>query len=329
VLITRTPLRISLLGGGTDLPKFYENHDFGQVLSFSISKYIYLSIHPLVEDEGILLKYSKQEFVSHATELVHPIAREVLSNLGIKGVDISVTSDIPAGTGMGSSSAFTVGMYQLIFEYLNQSINQFELAKLACELEITKLNQPIGKQDQFACSMGGINVLTFRSNQDVEVKSIDLASDTLEQLNADLLLVRVGEKRSATTLLSSQSQTLSSSQKTSDLVESYIKMRDLVKIGESELRAGNLVRLGEVISESWEIKKSFDPGISNSLIDRTIQDGERLGAYGAKLLGAGGSGYVLMLAPVGLHPKFLDSFQGRILKPRVDFDGTKVIYKSE
>jgi len=329
VLITRTPLRISLLGGGTDLPIFYENNEFGQVLSFSINQYIYLSIHPLVEDEGILLKYSKQEYVTEAKNLEHPVAREVLSNFRVSGVDISVTSDIPAGTGMGSSSAFTVGMYQLVLSYLNQAHDQIELAKLACELEINQMKQPIGKQDQYACALGGINVLTFRKNQAVLLNSVDLSSSTLEKLNSDVFLVRVGGRRTAANLLSSQNELLTATKRESNLVNNYLRMRDLVTLGESELKNGNLERLGELINESWELKKSFDPRISNDLVDTTILDGRKLGTYGAKLLGAGGSGYVLMLAPKDRHSDLMDHFEGRILKPRVDFDGTKVIYKSE
>jgi D-glycero-alpha-D-manno-heptose-7-phosphate kinase len=158
---------------------------------------------------------------------------------------------------------------------------------------------------------------------------VDLSSSTLEKLNSDVFLVRVGGRRSAANLLSSQNELLTATKRESNLVNNYLRMRDLVTLGESELKNGNLERLGELINESWELKKSFDPRISNDLVDTTILDGRKLGTYGAKLLGAGGSGYVLMLAPKDRHSDLMDHFEGRILKPRVDFDGTKVIYKSE
>ena len=248
MLINRTPLRVSLLGGGTDLPAFFESNDFGRVLSFAISKYVYISIHPLVEDSRILLKYSKQEFVENYDQLQHPIARAVLRELQIKGVDIGISSDIPSGTGMGSSSAFTVGFYGLCHAFKGTFSSALDLARMACKLEIEELNSPIGKQDQYACALGGINQIDFYPNGSVTAQPLKIEKEVIAEFERHLLLIRVGKTRSASGQLKIQNEILRS-RSLSNIEGKYVELRNLVEVGTSVLIKGDFKTLGSLIKQ--------------------------------------------------------------------------------
>jgi D-glycero-alpha-D-manno-heptose-7-phosphate kinase len=325
VIIVRTPLRVSLVGGGTDLPSFYQKESFGQVLSFAIDKYIYLTIHPLVDETQILLKYSKSEMVTSISDLQHPIVREILKMYELKGVDISVTSDVPSGSGLGSSSAFTVSFFHLIREYLKMESSRTQLAALAADLEINTLASPIGKQDQYASALGGINRLRFNNDNSVDVHKIDLKQNQMEYLNACIFLIKVGEQREANTILQDQNKSMKQNRDLSG----YLRMRELVELAEKSLLANDYPQIGRVINESWEIKKRFSTKISTPEIDKIITELLIAGVWGAKLLGAGQGGYVLAFADPNLRLLLTQQYRSRIIIPRIDVQGSTVVYKNE
>lgn len=324
MIITRSPLRVSFLGGGTDIPWFFEKYGHGSVFSAAIDKYIYISGHGLFDSEEILLKYSKTERVESAGNLQHPIAREVFKQFNIKGLDVAVSSDVPAGTGLGSSSAFTVGLVQLAAEISGRTYDKNYLADTACETEILKVGEPIGKQDQYASAFGGLNGFTFRENSTEIAPS---KSSLQAELDGTLLLLKVGKKsRSASEMLAAQA---SAAQKSSEIEKSLLEMRDIADsaINNKEL---NFSELCELTNLSWELKKRSNPFATSPEIDTIIESGINAGAQGAKLLGAGGGGFVLFLgepaALTSLRETFIDSLQ---LGVKLDLTGSKVIYRSD
>lgn len=325
MIIVRTPLRISLFGGGTDIPSFYSKMG-GMVVSAAIDKYIYLTAHPMFETDEILLKYSSTERVKQARDIQHNIFRILLENYEIKGVDIGVSSDIPSGTGLGSSSSFTVGLSNLLRTYLNLSANKETLAKEACDVEIRSMQQLIGKQDQYAAAYGGLNRIEFLKDDTVEVNPIKISDNDIQQLNDSLHIVRVGKTRSAGKMLQKQA----TAQKLDKKTESALtKLLDLtVSINDSVFT--NFTLLGEKLNLSWELKKESNPYATTDEIDDVIKLGLSKGALGAKLLGAGGAGFVLFLVPKDFRHEFLMSFASRkVLNVRIDFEGSKLIYDSK
>lgn len=322
--IIRTPLRVSLFGGGTDLPVFYKNFDFGQVLSLAVNRYIYISIHPLVEPDEILLKYSQIERVKDFKDLKHPIVREVLREYNLRGLDISISSDVPAGTGLGSSSAFSVGFYNAISNYVAEPISKMQLAQKACKLEIEILNSPIGKQDQFASSFGGVNHFKFMASGECAVKPIILNSiGTLSLLESSICLFRVGNTRSANTLLSEQQNS------STDNSKRYLELRELVDDGISALFEGDLERLGALLKRSWQLKKELSKNVSSSEIEILMSELYEDGCLGSKLLGAGGSGYVMGLFDPRKVPQLKKKYGAIFSQVRVDHQGSVVVYSHE
>ena len=325
MLIVRTPLRISLVGGGTDIPSIYKEIGYGKVLTLAINKYIYISAHSLLEDSGILLKYSKTEKVSDPDELIHPMAREILKMFKVKSLDLSITSDIPAGTGMGSSSSFTVNLLTIMHTYLGLPYTKTSIAELACNIEIDKLGEPIGKQDQYIAALGGIQSLKFETLGNVvstDMTTIEEKSDVSNMLH----LVRVGGNRSASEILREQQ---SFARQNPDILKKYKKLLDLANDAEKAFSKLDFRELGLIITESWFIKKTLSPGITNNEIDSVLSIGESLGAWGGKLLGAGGSGYIFFLGDQELKERLKQKFLDRYLSVRLDYEGSKVIYHEE
>jgi D-glycero-alpha-D-manno-heptose-7-phosphate kinase len=325
MLVVRAPFRASLLGGGTDIPWFFEANGGGAVISGAINKYIYLSIHPLFDSSDILLKYSRIERVAQARSLEHPIARAVLSEMGISGLDISVSADVPAGTGLGSSSAFTVGLIHLLNAYSNQEISKKDLASEACRIEIEVLREPIGKQDQFASAYGGLNLITFGQDGGVRVAPINVDAQSLEWLSSSLLLVRVGaESRSASEVLSYQRKYSFDSE---SAILGLNELRDLTLESVSEIER-DIRFLGRGLQLGWELKKKSHPHANMSEVDTLIEDGIRQGALGAKLLGAGGGGFVLFLVEKEIIPKLIEKFKPlATMVVGLDSSGSKLVYK--
>lgn len=326
MLIVRSPLRVSLVGGGSDIPSFYKENAFGMTLSFAIRKYIYVSIHKLVESDEILLKYSQLERVQKAEQIQHPVFRTALEKYNLNAIDISVSSDIAAGTGLGSSSSFTVGLCLSLSRLKNQKLSKHSLAELACQIELEELKEPIGKQDQFIASYGGIQKCTFHSSEKVCVNQIHLTSDQLHEVESHIHLVRCGKTRSASEILKGQIKELNENPRLSEL---YIEMRELVVPSVNAIHNQDFETLGKLVREGWDIKKRLSKNIENPEIVEVIEIGERLGAHGWKLLGAGGAGYILFIAPPQLRGKFQEIFGLSYISPGIDQEGAKVVYSSD
>lgn len=325
MLVVRTPFRASLLGGGTDIPWFFESHGGGAVISSAIDKYMYLSTHPLFDSSEILLKYSRIERVGQASFLEHPIARAVLSEFGLGGLDISVSADVPAGTGLGSSSAFTVGLIHLLNAYSNREVTKDELANEACRIEIEVLREPIGKQDQFASAFGGLNLITFGESGGVRVTPMNVDAESLEWLSSSLLLVKVGaESRSASKVLDYQRKYSIESELA---IRGLNDLRDLTLDSVSEIEK-DIRSLGKSLQLGWDLKKKSHPHANMSEVDNLIEDGIREGALGAKLLGAGGGGFVLFLVEKEIMPKLIQKFHPlATMVVGLDSFGSKLVYE--
>lgn len=322
MIITRTPFRISFVGGGSDLPSFYQKHP-GAVLSTSINKYMYISSHRFFEADKVRVKYSKTETVENISRLEHPIFREVFKKFGVEGgIEFSSIADVPAGTGMGSSSSFTVGLLNNLYAGRGNEISKSELAKEACHIEIDLLGEPIGKQDQYAAAFGGLNILRFQSDESVSVEKIDLSAQIQDHLQDNLVLFYTGSQRSASKILSEQKASLDDKDKFNLLVE----MTSLVDDLRDSLIANNIGEFGRILNANWEMKRSLTRKISNSAIDDAYSLALKNGAIGGKLLGAGGGGFLLFVCPPEHQSGLASALKLRKFDFSFDNEGSKVIY---
>ena len=323
MIITRSPFRISFAGGGSDLKSYYERFG-GAVLSTSIDKYMYLSIHPYFFKDGYLLKYSKHEEVDHVDKIQHRIVRQVFRDYGIKGVDFNSSADIPAGTGLGSSSTFTVGLTNLCNAYTGKYMNKENIANYACKVEIDFLKEPIGKQDQYASAFGGLNLIKFNQNDTVSVEKIFLQKDGFERIQNNLLMFYTGTTRSASSILSEQNKNTSSDE---EKVENLHKMVNLAYELKEELLHNNIDAMGDVLHRGWMYKKEMASAISNSDIDELYDLAIKNGAMGGKLLGAGGGGFLLFYVKEENHSRLRNALSHlKEIKFRFDDMGTTIIY---
>ncbi len=323
MIICRTPLRVSLFGGGSDIPAYFEKNS-GAVLSFAINKYIYTTIHPLIESNQILLKYSKNELVEKISDIKHPVFRKILERYSAAGIDISVSSDVAAGTGLGSSSAFTVNILQLIKEYLGISYSKRSLAEEACEIELDQLQEPIGLQDQFASAFGNLNLLEFSKNRNVAVTPLEQVTEIDNLISKNMILIRVGGLRSAGDVLNAQISSMSDMQKQ----ETLLQMAEQARQAYRKIQDGP-EWMGNLLHEAWTLKKSLSPIISNKDVDDLYEHLLELGAYGGKLLGAGKSGYFLVIAEEKVVGQIKNQKNLSTLSIARDREGSKIIYKSE
>lgn len=298
MLIAQGPLRVSLFGGGSDLPSFLERNE-GAVLSFAIDRSVYIAGHPFTHRSGILLKYSQTEDVNSPHQLQHPIAREVLIRYDVTDVDLAVMADVPAGTGLGSSSAFTVAFLSLVRHLRGFPSTPSDLAKEACEIEIDVLGEPIGYQDQWASALGGLNVLRFSRNS-VHVEQLPLPSSTIASLESNIHLIAVGAPRRARTVLADQDSSLTPG---STEEANTRQLVDLVDQGVTAL-THNIDDLGPLLAQAWELKRKVAPASTNESVDSLYEQGLACGATGGKLLGAGGSGYLAFYVPTRAHKEF-------------------------
>jgi len=322
MIITRTPLRVSFLGGGSDFPEFYEENG-GAVLSCAIAQHIYITCHPMVESNETMLKYSKLELVANPKDIQHPVLREIIQKYDLFGIDISVSSDIPAGTGLGSSSAFTVGALHTIRHYQGMLSTNLDLAIEACEIEIDHLREPIGIQDQFATSLGGFNFLEFRQNRKVGVKAIELTEELEDFFMQNFLLVRVPGYRLANTILKEHRDTLMTKRGIAATKELMELATDLGSNFTPDLR-----KMASALNDSWAIKKTLSGNISNSNIDDLYDYFLTNGILGAKLLGAGGSGYMLIVADSDTINGVENNSKFKTLRLNIDRVGSQVVYDS-
>lgn len=322
MIISRTPFRISFAGGGSDLPPFYRR-ETGAVLSTSIDKYMYIAIHPFFDKNKIQLKYSKTELVDDIDQIQHPIFREVLKMYGLRGVDLNSIADIPSGTGLGSSSSFTVGLLNAIRAYLGKATSGEKLGAMACDVELNKVGSPIGKQDQYAAACGGLNFITFYGDETVNVEKIIMDPQKKRELDENLLMMFVGGEHSANEILKNQSAAISDQKK----FETQKQMVQLAYQLRASLEDNQIDDFGRILHEGWLMKKSLTQGISTGVVDEMYDRGMRAGALGGKLLGAGGAGFILFYCPKERQETFRQQM-GNIneLVFRFDDFGSKIIY---
>lgn len=320
MIITRTPFRLSFLGGGSDLREFYARNGYGAVVSTAINKYMYIIIHPYFHDK-IRIKYSRTEDVNAASEVRHPIARECLKKVGIEsGVELASFADVPAGTGLGSSSSFTVGLLHALYAYKGASVSMERLAREASEIEIDILGEPIGKQDQYAAAYGNMNCIRFNSDETVEVAPIPLSRDTRKEVEERLCLYHVGgERRSKDILLEQKNNTASGSK-----VENLKKMVGLAEDLRDSLARGRVDELGTLLHQGWLHKRELASSITNGNIDSLYEKALRSGAEGGKLLGAGGTGFLLLYSRD--HTGLAEAMGCRTMRFAIDTEGSKLIF---
>lgn len=325
MIISKTPLRISFCGGGSDIPSFYRKHG-GCVLSTSIDKYIYISSVRSFDKKTTLLKYSVAEEVHDLSEIKHPVFKAMLTETNMRGYEINSTSDIPAGTGLGSSSTFTVGLSNLLRTRCGKDTNKNTLAEEACRIEIDVLGEPIGKQDQYAAAYGGLNFITFNGDDSVDVEPVRLTNESRRELNDRLVMIYLGGTRSASKILKNQSSNITSGEAESN----QLKMCELARYLRTELEDGRLDSMGEVLDKGWRLKRTLSAGITNPAIDEMYEMVTDLGATGGKLLGAGGNGFMLFYAKKDVQEEIRRHVDEKMLMPfKFDEYGSQIIYNDE
>jgi len=327
MIIARSPLRITLGGGGTDLPSYYRDHG-GFLASAAIDKYVYVTVmRPFTE--GIYLKYSQLEHVEHISDVKHPIIREALQMLGFKTpqVEITTLADIPAGTGLGSSGSFTTALLKALYKHRKRHLHQEELAELACHIEIDRLGEPIGKQDQYIAAVGGITCFDFHKDDKVTATPLGISMDTMFDLEDNLLLFFTGFSRSASGILKDQKD--KSQQNDSEMLNNLHYVKDLGYRSRDALVSGNTPLFGELMHEHWEHKKRRSGGMSNPKIDEWYELGMTNGAIGGKLVGAGGGGFLMFMAHDRNKLRHAMTHAGlEEVRFKFDFEGTKVVMSS-
>jgi D-glycero-alpha-D-manno-heptose-7-phosphate kinase len=324
MIITRSPLRISLGGGGTDLPSYYQKYG-GFLIAAAIDKYVFVSVtRPFIE--GIFLKYSEQENVKKISEVRHPIIREALSMLDFKTpqVEITTLADIPAGTGLGSSGSFTTALLKALYTHRRWLITPNDLARLACEIEIDRLHEPVGKQDQFIAAYGGITCFEFHPDNSVNAYPLPIKMETIFDLEDNLLLFFTGFSRKSGDILHDQDKR--TQQDDGMMLENLHQTKDLGMHIKRVLETGKTDEFGELLHEHWEHKKVRSGGMSNPKIDEWYELGRKKGAIGGKLVGAGGGGFLMFYAEDRLKLRQAMAKAGlEEVRFHFDFEGTKVL----
>lgn len=320
MIITRTPFRVSFVGGGSDLREFYYKNGYGAVVSTAINRYMYIVIHPYFHDK-IRLKYSKTEDVENIEEIQHPIVRECLKKVQVeKGIEITSFADAPAGTGLGSSSSFTVGLLNALYAYKGKVVSKERLASEACEIEIDILGEPIGKQDQYAAAYGNINYIKFNRDESVDVSPILLTESVKKQFEECLCLYYVGGERRSGDILYEQKNNISNEDKFQNLKKMVMLTEEL----KDALHTEKINAVGDILHKGWVYKKGLATGISNDSIDRLYDKAMKHGASGGKLLGAGGTGFLLLYSED--HERLKESMRCKVLPFTIDREGTKTIF---
>jgi len=323
VIIVRSPLRISLGGGGTDLPSYYRRYE-GLLIAAAIDKYVYITIHETF-DADFIIKYSKLERVGAIDSIQHPLFREALRLTGIEGsLEITSMADIPAGTGLGSSGSFTTALLKALHTYRRNIVHPQELAEQACHIEIDILGEPVGKQDQYIAAFGGITCFRFLPDDGVEVEPIKLDTETLYNLEDNLLLFFTGYSRSSSVTLKEQDDKTRQGEQA--MIENLHFVKELGLQSKAALEAGDLHGFAELMNVHWERKKKRSGNMSNSDIDRWYRLALENGAVGGKLIGAGGGGFLMFYAKDKMRLRRAMAEQGlREVRFRFDFEGTKIV----
>jgi D-glycero-alpha-D-manno-heptose-7-phosphate kinase len=323
MIINKTPLRISFFGGGTDLPSFI-NREFGCVINTTINKYIYLLAHKSFNEKNILV-YSKREEVSDVEDILNTRIKEAMKRTGVtKNIEIHSIAEVPAGTGLGSSSSFMVGLLNLLYGSKGKFLSKEQLAKEASEIEVDILKSNIGKQDQYAAAIGGMNFIRFNTDGTVKVEPIKATSGTLKKINDRLCLFYLNKTRDASAVLMEQNKNIYSDEKKFNCMR---KMKDITLKMKEELNNNNITNFGKMLHESWLLKKSLAESISSSYIDSIYERGLNAGATGGKVLGAGGGGFILFYCEPDKQ-NILKSELKELKELKIEFnnEGTKIIY---
>jgi len=324
MIITRSPLRLSLGGGGTDLPSYYEEHE-GLLIAAAIDKYVYITIHQTFITD-LIIKYSSMERVASIAEVQHPIIREALRLVGIQETNLEITSmaDIPAGTGLGSSGSFTTALLKALHTYRKNIIHPSELAAQACEIEIDRLGEPIGKQDQYIASFGGLTCFRFLRDGQVEAAPLQLSTETLHNLEDNMVLFFTGFTRSASDIL--KDQDARSRQKDGEMLNNLHFVKQIGVESKAAMECGDLRRFAELMHVHWEHKRNRSQGISSSTINECYEFARKNGALGGKLVGAGGGGFLLFYTEekTRLRRALYDAGLKEV-RWRFDFEGTTVL----
>lgn len=324
MIITRSPLRLSLGGGGTDLPSYYREHE-GFLIAAAIDKYVYITVHQTFITD-LIIKYSSMERVARIEDVKHPILREALKLVGIRETNLEITSmaDIPTGTGLGSSGSFTTAVLKALHTYRKNIVQPDQLAAQACEIEIDRLHEPVGKQDQYIASFGGITCFRFLQNDEVQVTPLKLSAETLHNLEDNMVLFFTGFTRSASDIL--KDQDVRSGQKDPEILDNLHFIKQVGLESKAALERGDLHRFAELMHLHWERKKCRSKGMSNSAIDAWYELARNNGALGGKLVGAGGGGFLLLYTEekTRLRKVLLDAGLTEV-RWRFDFQGTTVI----
>jgi len=325
MIIARSPLRISLGGGGTDLPSYYERFG-GFLISAAIDKYVYITLHETFVPDFII-KYSKLERTAKADEIEHPIIREAFKLVGVDGGYLELTSmaDIPAGTGLGSSGSFTTALLKALHAHKRNLVPNTEIAAQACEIEITRLKEPVGKQDQYVAALGGITCFNFHPDGRVEAWPAKISDETRSNLEDNLLLFFTGYSRSAGSILKDQHE--KSKQDDRAMLENLHHIKEIGHASQRALESGDLRAFARLMDEHWQRKRARSGGMSNDKINEWYELAKASGALGGKLIGAGGGGFLMFYAEEG-KAKLRQAMRTAGLKEvrfRFDFEGTKLV----
>jgi D-glycero-alpha-D-manno-heptose-7-phosphate kinase len=321
MIITQTPLRIGLLGGGTDLPSYYRQNG-GRVLNCALDKYVYVIVKQRFDDD-IYVNYSKKEIVRRVEDLEHELVREAMQMTGVTmGVEITTLADIPSagGSGLGSSSAVTVGLLHALLAYQGRQVKAEELAERACAIEIERCGKPIGKQDQYIAALGGIRDIRFGPGNPVVAEEVQLSAAERRALQEQIMLFYTGITRSANPILAEQNANVEATRPQLDL------LRDLAGFAAERLRSGDVDAIGPALRESWEAKRKLASGVSNDQIDLAVTKALDAGATGAKLTGAGGGGFLLVICPIERQRAVRESLASmQELPVKLDRLGSRVV----
>lgn len=326
MIVSRSPFRISLGGGGTDLPSYYREHE-GFLIAAAIDKYVYLNITTPFE-ESINLKYSSIETVSKISEIKHPIIKEALKFFNTNDspkIEITSISDIPGGTGLGSSGSFTTALINALSHYYKKPLSKNEIANLACDIEINKLNEPIGKQDQYIAAFGGLSCFTFHRDDTVTIEPLKISEDVLYDLEDNLLLFFTGFSRSASSIL--KDQNIKTKESDNSMIDNLHYVKEMGYRSKKFLEEGDLLSFGSLMHEHWEHKKRRSGGMSNDKINEWYTLGINNGAIGGKLVGAGGGGFLLFYTMnKNKLRQAMKSVGLQEVRFKYDFEGTKLLF---
>jgi len=325
MIVTRTPFRITLGGGGTDLPGYYSKHG-GFVLAAALNKYMFVHVNTPIVDDLVRVKYSQSEIVEDVADLQHPLCREALRLFGIRrAIEVISMADVPAGTGLGSSSCYLIGLLNALHTLCRQPATRRELAEEACRIELDLLQKPIGKQDQYMAAFGGITALHIEPNGAVEVESLALGPECLEDLESHILLFYTGLSRSTEEILAEQTRQLRDD--SNAIAKHYSQIKEIGLEIYTQLKCGNVRRFGEMLDAHWQAKKKLGGGIADARIDRLYDVARAHGALGGKISGAGGGGFFLFYAEEGKKDlrRAMQTEGLREMRFRIDFEGSKIL----